>query len=573
MAWRIGAYLLGIGLAWGYHFLAHAQTYSVLSRQRPSSQALTIDQLSHAHQSPPFREQLPSQAPPTPVEQPHSQFSPPGITQELTQWFARGVCHVTNSAAPPPRPNSLTRAELAVMINHCLDTWQSERATAADLVLIQQFTQAVAPELASVQSRFNQVEERAAILARTQFSPTTKLQSSVLLIPNDLLAGHFSNPTGQPTGQPLTTNLAMNYRTRLILDTSFSGRDLLRVRLQAANFPNYSQITGTNMSRLAVDNNTNDQFEMNQLFYRMPIASRGQLTVDIVGGSFDHSFKSYNPLLSSSEKGTISRFGRFNPVYDIKGGTGLAFSYDLISQRDGQGVTLNIGYLAGRSPNNTDNRQCSTSSQNTCFNAGYPGQNPSFGAPTGGLTGTYGAMTQLDLRLLPNLALGLNYVRSFGIDVTGGSGSSYAQNPFGSNATTNFRNLQGDSVGLQFTTRLFQQLQLSGWVGYSHLTAVQGPAQGQTAQVINYAVTFGIPDLWQEGDVIGLIFGQPPQLISTDHALRPAAFNSYHLEAFYRMQLSPNISLTPGIFTVLNPNSNAANPPLVLGILRTTFTF
>ncbi|WP_297762439.1 carbohydrate porin [Thermosynechococcus sp.] len=52
-----------------------------------------------------------------------------------------------------------------------------------------------------------------------------------------------------------------------------------------------------------------------------------------------------------------------------------------------------------------------------------------------------------------------------------------------------------------------------------------------------------------------------------------ATFNSYHIEGVYRIPISRNISITPGVIALVNPNSNSNNAPIVLGVVRTTFSF
>jgi carbohydrate-selective porin OprB len=46
-----------------------------------------------------------------------------------------------------------------------------------------------------------------------------------------------------------------------------------------------------------------------------------------------------------------------------------------------------------------------------------------------------------------------------------------------------------------------------------------------------------------------------------------------HFEGFYKYQLTDNISITPGVIWVVNPGQNDANDDVVIGTLRTTFTF
>jgi hypothetical protein len=47
----------------------------------------------------------------------------------------------------------------------------------------------------------------------------------------------------------------------------------------------------------------------------------------------------------------------------------------------------------------------------------------------------------------------------------------------------------------------------------------------------------------------------------------------FHLEAYYRFQVSKNISITPGAFVLFNPEGNSNNDTTGVGVIRTTFTF
>ena len=48
---------------------------------------------------------------------------------------------------------------------------------------------------------------------------------------------------------------------------------------------------------------------------------------------------------------------------------------------------------------------------------------------------------------------------------------------------------------------------------------------------------------------------------------------SFHVEAFYQYAVNDNISLTPGIIVITSPGNDSSNSPLVMGVIRTTFTF
>ncbi|NEP31199.1 carbohydrate porin, partial [Moorena sp. SIO3B2] len=43
--------------------------------------------------------------------------------------------------------------------------------------------------------------------------------------------------------------------------------------------------------------------------------------------------------------------------------------------------------------------------------------------------------------------------------------------------------------------------------------------------------------------------------------------------AFYKYKVNNNISVTPGVIWLLNPNQSSDNDDVVIGTLRTTFTF
>ena len=58
-------------------------------------------------------------------------------------------------------------------------------------------------------------------------------------------------------GEADRTNTIFNYRVRLNLDTSFTGKDLLRTRLQASNTPNLGDALGVpNASHLSFESGT-----------------------------------------------------------------------------------------------------------------------------------------------------------------------------------------------------------------------------------------------------------------------------------------------------------------------------
>ncbi|QEQ02302.1 porin [Thermosynechococcus sp. CL-1] len=451
-----------------------------------------------------------------------------------------------------------TRFEMAAALNACLDVISDRFASKEDLATLQRLAEEFSSELAVIKGRVTNLEGRVANLEATQFSTTTKLRASVIFNVSDVLTGTRAVAANAVPnrGPTIEDNPVATYRARLNFDTSFYGKDVLRVRIQAANMPNYGTVTGTNMARLSYDTNTGGQFTIDDLYYRTPLTNRLFLAFDASAGNFDKNVFTFNPLLQSDETGAISRFGRFNPLYRFGGGAGLTLRYTLLENKErGTGLTLNLSYQAPNAANPDRN----TPNTNGLFD------------------GAYAALAQLDWRPARNLAMGFTYVRSFGVGVAGGTGSrgfaGSAADPIGNNDNAN---AAADNFGFQFTYRPIQKFNIAGWVGYSNVYQVQGfTGPRPEAEVLNWAATFAVPDIWRKGDVLGLIIGQPPQTISVRNVSNApgATFNSYHIEGLYRIPISRNISITPGLIAVVNSNSNSNNAPLLLGVVRTTFSF
>lgn len=101
-------------------------------------------------------------------------------------------------------------------------------------------------------------------------------------------------------------------------------------------------------------------------------------------------------------------------------------------------------------------------------------------------------------------------------------------------------------------------------------------------------VFVNFPDLLKKGNLGGIYVGQPPKITSSNLPVGnnvPDFINSglgcgggqpgttTRIEAFYRFQLTDNISITPGIIHLLEPGNTPDNDSVTIGILRSTFTF
>jgi hypothetical protein len=168
------------------------------------------------------------------------------------------------------------------------------------------------------------------------------------------------------------------------------------------------------------------------------------------------------------------------------------------------------------------------------------------------------------------------------VSVSGAEGTSFANQPFGAAVATSSNNF-----GVEANYRAAPWLAISGWGLYTQAIAENGKGlatvnTGDKADIWSWAVSLAFPDLWQKGNLGGIIFGQTPRVTNTDFGppvLLPATARrlddaaSYHVEVLYRFQVANNISVTPAFFVVFNPEGNSNNSAQYVGVIRTTFRF
>ncbi|MCC5637178.1 iron uptake porin [Nostoc sp. CHAB 5844] len=449
---------------------------------------------------------------------------------------------------------ALTRYEFAAGLNAALERLSeliasntTDLVKKEDLATLQKLQAEFAPELQELRGRIDSLEARTAAVEANQFSTTTKLLGDAVFVVADTFGDRANNTAANDTKDDNQTFFA--YRSRLILQTSFTGKDQLSTILSNNNIPNLANSTGTHMTRFTFDSGGEDGVFLSQLVYRFPLGKNATIWV----GPRALQPAVYAPTLNSSIgglSGAVSRFATFNPTVYRPGfdGAGAALGYKFSNQ-----VQLSLGYTA-------DNNQSSR--------------------PTGDGTGFADAnsiiFSQLTLSPSRQLDVGLAYAHKYfgtrsGFNLTGGTGSAFARNPFEQNSTTS------ENFGLQFNWRASRRFVLGGWFGYTLAHQESGPDNDAT--IVNGALTFAFPDLFTEGNVGGFIVGVPPKVTSNDYRSRPGAprredpDTALHLEAFYTFRVNDNIRVTPTFYVITNPEHNDANDAIWVGALRTSFSF
>jgi Carbohydrate-selective porin, OprB family len=453
------------------------------------------------------------------------------------------VAPVAPEVVSPPEPTIVAPPEPQIE--------QEEAVSQQDLDRLKGLIYSFSAELQSVDTRLQAVDASVTKLKAQSFSTTTKLNGEVIIGFSGFNTGRAAGIT--PNG---TTGNIFTDRVRLNFDSSFTGKDRLRTRLQSRNIPQFNTgVTGTNMTRLGVDGDEANGTSVSQLNYSFPLSDQTKFGVDVVGSRFYDYLYTHNPVLTSSASGSISRFGRFNPVYRLANeGASLTINHKFSDELD-----FAVGYAV---PN--INAAAST-------------------APNSGLfSGSNAIISQLNIRPSKDLSLGLIYGRAYSANgvINAGTGSIAANTPFGASPTT------ANHYSFQTSYKLSPGFILSGWAGFTEATRETGVAGN--ASTSNYAVSLAFPDFGSKGNNLAFIVGIPPKLnsrtgtglgaanalpVSTTATTQGNPDTSYHLEALYRIKLSDNLSVTPGILLITNPEHNRTLPTEYVGTIRGTFTF
>lgn len=438
---------------------------------------------------------------------------------------------------------AMTRYEFAASLNACLEVITDRISeldfNTGDLDLLTRLTQDFSAELATLRGRVDNLELRTAEIEANQFSPTTKLAGEAAFI----LADAFTDDADAET--------VLSNRVRLNFVTSFTGRDNLFTRLEMGNIgPSFQPVLGTNEGRFAFDGANNNTVTLNRLHYFFPVGDN--LSVRIFANAGGHQFyaNTLNPFLESGggATGALSRFAERNPIYRFTlGGSGLGVKYTL-----GNNLEINAGYLASEA------------------------KTPISGA--GLFDGNYSTLGQIVFG--SRFQVGLTYVHAyegtsaprFGYGGTGtnlGNLSPAALNPL--SPSLRATPVVSNSYSINTSLRITPNLIVGGWIAKTSARLI---GLGD-ADIWNYAATVVLPDLGTPGSFASLIVGAEPHLTDLDVPGNPdfAEDTPFHVEGLYKYQITPNISLTPGVIWLTAPNQNNDNSDVFIGTFRTTFTF
>jgi hypothetical protein len=444
-----------------------------------------------------------------------------------------------------------SRYEFAAGLNACLDKINeiisaglADKVSKEDLATLQKLQEEFAAELATLRGRVDALDAKTAKLEAQQFSTTTKLTGEVI----------FSATAGSGGPTNARSNITLGNRTRLVLNTSFTGKDLLRTRLETGNnlaaasnsagSSSLATLLGSNTVRIgpgAVV--TDNSFALSLLDYKFPIFDN-KVTLYVAPISFPDEFFTVLSPVASNGQGSISRFGRFDPLMRIAGTSSLfAFDWKVSDQ-----FKIQAGYGASNTAS------------------------PSPGGQGGLFGGSTIALVQLLFKPAENLDASVTYANTYHQANSLSTGLVNTATESISSVAGGITSIRANSIGGNLAWKVTPKITFHTWGTVIFADSVNTSASTTFTSWIS-GLTFN--DLFSEGSMGSVLFGQPINRSSASGLATLGTVNStpYHLELFYRYRLSRNISITPGVFWVFNPEGVSANSTVTVGVIRTTFSF
>jgi len=417
---------------------------------------------------------------------------------------------------------AMTRFEFAAGLNACLDriseliaSSTADLATKEDLATLKRLQDEFAAELATLRGRVDSLESRVSFLEAHQFSTTTKLKGETIFavgIPIENGVEGIADPQAN-----------LGYRVRLNLDTSFTGKDLLRARLQARDFGTPESLGGVSW-KFSGDGSGggNNTVILQKLFYTFPVGDRVQVILAARGVSDSDFVRSSISPFDDDGGGALTSFGTPSQYNFMPGNAGAGAIIQLTD-----GLSLDFGYSASEASSTK------------------PG--------AGLFNGDYGIVAQL------------TYLSDF-VDAAFTYGNGYKAGGFVFDNSPEIANTYGGQVNFKFGA-----LEVGGGLAYVPIRSI---GVGDY-NVWSYQGTIALRDLGGEGNMLGILAGTPGYSAGIPGTLSSKfnQSNAFEVEGFYRFKVNDHISVTPGLIYITNPGNDSNNGDSLVGAIRTTFSF
>ncbi len=455
---------------------------------------------------------------------------------------------------------AITRYEFAAGVNACLDQIRESISKSTeslakrdDLIKLQKLAEEFAAEIATLRGRTDLLEARTTEQKANQFSTRTKLSGFAVFgiqgrSPNR--ADRAPRDGKRDTKDP-GTNVNTIALSQFYLTTQFSPRSNLLIGF-------YNQTGGTAPQltedvNLAYDFGKTSGTTLSDLYYRFLVGDKLAVIAGTTGVNMISGFRGPNRA-ESATAGPVSSFAQRNPILNTGFGQG------------GIGIDWQFAKRAS-------------------LQAVYSTNIPGFFVSSNGATGHNTLGVELTLTPVDPVDVTFYYVNDYSPDgnLLGFAGDT--QLTAIASTTNKSASLQTNAVGASLNWRISPRVSVGGWAGYTNSRI---PGKSGTVATTNYMVFVNFPDLFKTGNLGGIYIGQPPKIISSNLATgnnipdfldtglgrrggQPGT--TTHVEVFYRWQVNNNVSVTPGLILIFQPDHTPNSDPIAVGVLRTSFSF
>ena len=327
----------------------------------------------------------------------------------------------------------------------------------------------------------------------------------------------------------VTNNAQVPYRVRMAFDTSFTGKDRLRVRLQAREA---RSVSGDPVG-YDFDGNTDGLVELDDTYYRFPLFDErvtGMFGISSIDATDLHYYST--PFAAISEFAEESEL-----THDINGEQAIIFRWEAVEDL----FYVTYGYGADDGAENN-------------IGGGF-------------FAGVSSHALELAATPLESLTLAL-------------AGSNFASEQ----RCGGKYNGQINSVSFSFEWEISDRAILAGWYARGFNNTRNGTAASE-ADFDDWLIGFAFPDLFVEGANGGFLVGSPDSFVGLSG--QPGNFQSrtgtvepgtvteekspFYAEVYYAFPLTEHLTINPGGYYINDINDN--DDDIVVGGVQTTFKF
>ncbi|MFM7239256.1 MAG: iron uptake porin [Cyanobium sp.] len=413
---------------------------------------------------------------------------------------------------------AMTRYEAAALLNACLD--RVTEVTDELRRLMAEFEQ----ELAVLKGRVGGLEAKVGELETHQFSTTTRLSGLATFV----LGGVRNHPAGEA--------VTFNVDVQLNLDTSFTGKDLLRTVLRAGNFDGDRNAFGGGLSTLEIafqEDAGPDVMGIDKIFYQVPLGASplaSQFTATLGGRVGQEDMLALWPSAYPSD--TILNVLTLNGA-PLAYNKNLGPGFGLWWQNQGWSVSANV--VAAHGADSSQGLFTRDSAATSTVQLGY-------GQEHWGVAATYSS-------------------------IDGGVGVPGA---------TPFITRQIEEEGKRtnaFGISGFWQPAESGWVpSISAGYGINSSSQGDLRTSQSWMVGLQWSDVLAKGNSFGMGVGQPAFATATRNGAATEQ-GVWAWEWWVQWQVSDAIAVTPAIFYLNNPGGSEGGRDQFGALIKTSFSF